>query len=96
MGSSPQRRYSRYGVYQFGTGVTPFRSPSMRRASPSAVEGTSGWAEASSGASLILTDGLYISLEKTTGGTVVRPEAIFASSSAVSLYRRATWLSSSP
>jgi hypothetical protein len=29
-------------------------------------------------------------------GTIVRPEAIFASSSAVSLYRRATWLSSSP
>jgi hypothetical protein len=30
------------------------------------------------------------------GGTVVRPEAIFASSSAVSLYRRAMWLSTSP
>jgi hypothetical protein len=29
-------------------------------------------------------------------GTVVRPEAIFASSSAVSSYRRAMWLSSSP
>jgi hypothetical protein len=39
---------------------------------------------------------IYISLEKTFRGTVVRPEAIFASSSAVSLYRRATWLSSSP
>jgi hypothetical protein len=28
-----------------------------------------------------------MSLEKTSGGTVVRPEAIFASSSAVLLYR---------
>jgi hypothetical protein len=37
-----------------------------------------------------------MSLEKTFGRTVVRPEAIFASSSAVSLYRQATWLSSSP
>jgi hypothetical protein len=34
-----------------------------------------------------------MSLEKTSGGTVVRPEAILASSSAVSLYRRAMWLS---
>jgi hypothetical protein len=37
-----------------------------------------------------------MSLEKTFEGTVVRPEAILASSSAVSLYRQATWLSSSP
>jgi hypothetical protein len=37
-----------------------------------------------------------MSLEKTSEGTVVRPEAILASSSVVSLYRRATWLSSSP
>jgi hypothetical protein len=37
-----------------------------------------------------------MSLEKTSGGTVVRPEAIFASSSAVSLYHQAMWLSSSP
>jgi hypothetical protein len=29
-------------------------------------------------------------------GTIVRAEAIFASSSAVSLYRQATWLTSSP
>jgi hypothetical protein len=36
-----------------------------------------------------------MSLEKTSEGTVVRPEAIFASSSAVSLYRQAMWLSSS-
>jgi hypothetical protein len=36
-----------------------------------------------------------MSLEKTSGGTVVRPEAILASSSAVSLYCWATWLSSS-
>jgi hypothetical protein len=37
-----------------------------------------------------------MSLEKTSGGTVVCLEAILASSSAVSLYRRAMWLSSSP
>jgi hypothetical protein len=37
-----------------------------------------------------------MSLEKTFGGTVARPEAILARSSTVSLYRRATWLSSSP
>jgi hypothetical protein len=97
-GSSPRRRYYRYGVCQFWFGVTPFRSPSMRKASPSAAEGTSGWAEVSSGsgASSSLMDGCYMSLEKTSGGTDVRLEAIFTSSSAVSLYRRATWLSSSP
>jgi hypothetical protein len=37
---------------------------------------------------------MYVSREDR--GTVVRPEAILASSSAVSLYRRAMWLSSSP
>jgi hypothetical protein len=58
-GSSPRRRYSRYGVCQFWFGATPFCSPSTPRASPSAAEGTSGWAEVSSGsgASSILTDG---------------------------------------
>jgi hypothetical protein len=97
-GSSPRRRYSRYEVCQFGFGMTPFRSPSMRRASPSAAEGTSGWAEVSSGsgASSSLTDGRCMFLQKMFGGTVVRPDAILASSSAVSLYRRAIWLSSSP
>jgi hypothetical protein len=38
---------------------------------------------------------IYVSGEDVRG-TVVRLEAILASSSAVSLYRRATWLSSSP
>jgi hypothetical protein len=38
---------------------------------------------------------MYVSGEDVWG-TVVRPEAILASSSAVSLYRRAMWLSSSP
>jgi pantoate kinase len=33
---------------------------------------------------------------KTFGGTVIRPDAILASSSASSLYRRGTWLSSMP
>jgi hypothetical protein len=58
-GSSPQRRYCRYGVCQFWFGATPFRSPSMRKASPSATEGTSGWAEVSSGsgAASSFTDG---------------------------------------
>jgi hypothetical protein len=57
--SSPRRRYSRYGVYQFGFGATPYCSVSTRRASPSAPEGTLGWAEVSSGSgvSLSLTDG---------------------------------------
>jgi hypothetical protein len=58
-GSSPRRRYSRYGIYQFGTDVTPFHSSLTCRASPSAVAGTSGWAEASSGSgvSSIWTNG---------------------------------------
>jgi hypothetical protein len=38
---------------------------------------------------------MYVSGEDVRG-TVVRPEAILASSSTVSLYRRAMWLSSSP
>jgi hypothetical protein len=42
------------------------------------------------------TRGRCRSREKTSGGTVVRPEAILASSSAVSLWRWAMWLSSSP
>jgi hypothetical protein len=42
-GSSPRRRYSRYGICQFRIGVTPFRSTSTCRASPSAAEGTSSW-----------------------------------------------------
>jgi hypothetical protein len=33
---------------------------------------------------------------KTFGGTVIRPDAILASSSASLLYRRGTWLSSMP
>jgi hypothetical protein len=37
---------------------------------------------------------MYVSGEDIRG-TVIRPEAILASSSAVTLYRRATWLSSS-
>jgi hypothetical protein len=58
-GSSPRRRYSRYGVCQFRFGVTPFRSISIHRASPSEVEGTSSWAKvpSGSGAPLRLTDG---------------------------------------
>jgi hypothetical protein len=44
---------------QFGFSVTPFRSSLMRRASPSAAEGTSGWTEASLGScmSSILMEG---------------------------------------
>jgi hypothetical protein len=38
---------------------------------------------------------MYVSGEDVQG-TVVRPEAILSSSSTVSLYHRATWLSSSP
>jgi hypothetical protein len=38
---------------------------------------------------------MYVSGEDVRG-TVVRPEAILANSSVASLYRRATWLSSSP
>jgi hypothetical protein len=77
----------------------------MRSASPSGAEGASGRAEGASGraetfsgsgVSSVLTEGRCRSQEKMSGGTIVRPEAILASSSAVSLYRRATWLSSSP
>jgi hypothetical protein len=68
-GSSPRRRYSRYEVCQFRFGVTPLCAPSTRKASPSVAEGTSGWSEVSSGSgvSSILTDGSYMSLEKTFG-----------------------------
>jgi hypothetical protein len=38
---------------------------------------------AGSSASSIASDGLWTSLEKTFGGTVVRPKAKFASSSAI-------------
>jgi hypothetical protein len=70
----------------------------MRSVSPSGAEGASGRAEtfSGSGVSFVLTEGLCRFREKTFGGTVVRAEAIFASSFAVSLYRRAMWLSSSP
>jgi hypothetical protein len=43
-----------------------------------------------------LTDGWATSRAKTFGGTVIHPDAILASSSASSLYRRGTWLSSMP
>jgi hypothetical protein len=51
------------------------------------AEGASVWAEGASGSGMssILTEGRCRSREKTSGGTVVRPEAILASSSAVSL-----------
>jgi hypothetical protein len=51
------------------------------------AEDASGWAEAfsGSGVSSVLMEGWCRSREKTSGGTVVRPEAILASSSAVSL-----------
>jgi hypothetical protein len=39
---------------------------------------------------LRLTDGLATSRVKTFGGTVIRPDAILASWSASSLYRRGT------
>jgi hypothetical protein len=43
-----------------------------------------------------VTDGWATSRAKTFGGTVIRPDAILASSSASSLYHRGTWLSSMP
>jgi hypothetical protein len=43
-----------------------------------------------------LDGGLMYVLGEDIRGTIVRPEAILASSSAVSLYCRAAWLSSSP
>src|SRR6185312_13559797 len=42
------------------------------------------------------TEGLAMSRAKIFGGTVVRPDAILANSSASSLYLRGTWLSSRP
>jgi hypothetical protein len=42
------------------------------------------------------TDGLMTSRAKIFGGMVIHPDAILASSSASSLYRRGTWLSSMP
>src|SRR5690348_10795267 len=45
---------------------------------------------------LVSMEGLLTSRAKTLGGTVVRPDAILASSSASSLYLRTTWLSSRP
>jgi hypothetical protein len=43
-----------------------------------------------------LTDGLATSRAKTFMGMVIRHDVILASSSASSLYRRGTWLSSMP
>ena len=59
-------------------------SPLICMASGSLVGGVlvSG---AGSGVSLITTEGLQTSLEKTFVGTVVRPEAMFVSSSTTSL-----------
>jgi hypothetical protein len=42
------------------------------------------------------TDGFAASRAKTFGGTVIHPNAIFASLSASSLYLRGTWLSLMP
>jgi hypothetical protein len=60
--------------------------------SEGAPEGSS-WLE---GVSSRLTDDLATSRAKTFGGTVIRPDAILASSSASSLCLRGTWLSSMP
>jgi hypothetical protein len=51
-----------------------------------APEGSSGF----EGDALRLTDGFATSRAKTFGGTVIRPDAILASSSASSLYLRGT------
>jgi hypothetical protein len=60
--------------------------------SEGAPEGSS-WSE---GVGSRLMDGLATSRTKTFGGTVIHPDVILASSSASSLYRRGTCLSSMP
>jgi hypothetical protein len=65
----------------------------------SALVGLEGAPEGSSwleGHDSRLMDGWATSRAKTFGGTVIRPDAILASSSASSLYRRGMWLSSMP
>ena len=72
-GSSPQRRYSRYRVCQSEAGVASFHSSSICMASGLSARCVlvSG---ASSDASLITTDGLWTSLDKTFEGTVIFPK----------------------
>jgi hypothetical protein len=70
--------------------MASFCSPSIYMASGLTARGVlvSG---ANLGASLIMTDALWTLLKKTFGGTVVCPEAIFASSLATYLsFRRRT------
>jgi hypothetical protein len=71
-----------------------FEGSSSIGSAPVGLEGApegSSWLE---GFGSRLTDGLVTSRAKTFRGTVIRPDAILASSFASSLYRRGTWLSS--
>jgi hypothetical protein len=61
---------------------------------PVGLEGAPEGSSQFEGCGSRLTDGWAMSRAKTFGGIVIRPDVILASSSASSLYRRGTWLSS--
>jgi hypothetical protein len=75
---------------------TSFEGSSSMGSAPVGLEGAPEGSSRLEGQGSRLTDGWATSRAKTFGGTVIRPDAILASSSASSLYRRGTWLSSMP
>jgi hypothetical protein len=98
------RAGDRLRIHGFGlVGAIPLEQGEYKRlvrgassigSAPVGLEGApkgSSWLE---GFGSRLTDGLATSRAKTFGGTVILPDMILASSSASSLYRRDTWLSS--
>jgi hypothetical protein len=81
IGVVPSRRESTYAS---------FEGSSSMGSAPVGFEGApegSVWFE---GCGSRVTEGWATSRAKTFGGTVIRPDAIFASSSASSFYRRGT------
>jgi hypothetical protein len=73
-----------------------FEGSSSMGSAPVGLEGAPEGSSRLEGHGSRLTDGWATSRAKTFGGMVMRPDAILASSSASSLYRRGMWLSSMP
>jgi hypothetical protein len=70
--------------------------PSSMGSAPAGFEGAPEGSVQFEGCGSRVTDGWATCRAKTFRGTVTRPDAILASSSASSLYRRGTWLSLMP
>jgi hypothetical protein len=75
---------------------TSFEESSSMGSAPAGFEGAPESSSRLEGAWLKSTDDLATSHAKTFEGTVIRPDAIFVSSFASSLYLRGMWLSSMP